>query len=46
MRGAPQSLSKPIERLASGADFMRVVKAKVTSPDMKATAGLTIEIKR
>jgi hypothetical protein len=40
------STAEVIERLPSGADFMRVVKVKVTSPNMKATTGLTIEIDR
>jgi hypothetical protein len=40
------STAEVIERLPSGADFMRVVKAKVTSPNMKATRGFTIEINR
>jgi hypothetical protein len=40
------STAEVIERLPSGADFMRVVEVKVTSPSMKATAGLTIEINR
>jgi len=32
------STAEVIERLPSGADFMRVVKVKVTSPNMKAKA--------
>ena len=40
------STTEVIERLPSGTDFMRVVKVKVTSPSMKATTGLTIEINR
>ena len=40
------STTEVIERLPSGADFMRVVKVKVTSPSMTATTGLTIEINR
>ena len=40
------STAEVIERLSSGAEFMRVVKVKVTSPGMKATTGLTIEINR
>jgi len=40
------STTEVIERLPSGTDFMRVVKAKVTSPNMKAITGFTIEINR
>jgi hypothetical protein len=40
------STAEVVERLPSGADFMRVVKVKVTSPNMKAATGLTIEINR
>jgi hypothetical protein len=40
------STAEVIERLPSGTDFIRVVKVKVTSPSMKATTGLTIEINR
>jgi hypothetical protein len=40
------STAEVIERLPSGTDFLRVVKVKVTSPNMKATTGLTIEINR
>jgi hypothetical protein len=40
------STAEVIEWLPGGADFMRVVKVKVTSPNMKATTGLTIEINR
>jgi hypothetical protein len=40
------STAEVIERLPSGTDFLRVVKVKVTSPNIKATTGLTIEINR
>jgi hypothetical protein len=40
------STAEVIKRLPSGTDFMRVVKVKVTSSNMKATTGLTIEIDR
>jgi hypothetical protein len=40
------STAEVIERLPSDTNFMRVVKVKVTSPNMKATTGFTIEINR